>query len=46
MEFSQPAEDLASFLHILPEHIRTPLDKDTNGLVEIVLDLWRKPHLP
>ncbi|MBI4533461.1 MAG: AAA family ATPase [Candidatus Melainabacteria bacterium] len=39
-----PADDLASFLAILPERVRTPLDKDTNGLVEIVLDLGRKPE--
>lgn len=44
MEFIPPADDLSSFLSILPDKLRAALEKDTNGLVEIVLDLGRKPE--
>jgi stage III sporulation protein SpoIIIAA len=44
MDFIPPADDLTSFLAILPEHIRAVLGKDTTGLVEIVMDLGRKPE--
>ena len=39
MEFIPPADDLTSFLSILPDHIKSVLERDTNGLVEVVLDL-------
>ncbi|MCI0364987.1 MAG: hypothetical protein L0219_14010, partial [Phycisphaerales bacterium] len=44
MEFIPPADDLSSFLAILPDKVRQVLDKDTNGLVEVVFDLGRKPE--
>jgi stage III sporulation protein SpoIIIAA/predicted RNA-binding protein Jag len=39
-------DDLSALLDILPEHIRTPLVKqsDINELVEVVLDLGRPPE--
>ncbi|HEY9869813.1 MAG TPA: R3H domain-containing nucleic acid-binding protein [Candidatus Obscuribacterales bacterium] len=44
MDFIPPADDLRSFLAILPDRVRGPLEKDTNGVVEVVLDLGRKPE--
>ncbi len=44
MDFIPPADDLQSFLAILPDGIRVLLEKDTNGLFEVVLDLGRKPE--
>lgn len=44
MEFIAPADDLSAFLHILPEHLRAELENDTEGMIEIVLDLGRKPE--
>jgi len=44
MEFMPPADDLSAFLAILPEHTRTVLEKDTNGLIEVVLDIGRRPE--
>src|SRR5687767_9054676 len=44
MEFIPPADDLTSFLSILPDHIKSVLERDTNGLVEVVLDLGRRPE--
>ena len=44
MEFIPPADDLSSFLAILPPPIAAAVEKDTNGLYEIVLDLGRRPE--
>jgi stage III sporulation protein SpoIIIAA len=44
MEFIPPADDLGAYLSILPEHIRAELANDTEGMIEIVLDLGRKPE--
>ncbi len=44
MEFIPPPDDLASFVSILPEQIQTILEKDTTGLIEVVLDLGRRPE--
>lgn len=42
MEFIPPADDLGAFLSILPESIRAELENDTDGMIEVVLDLGRK----
>jgi len=44
MDFIPPADDLSSFLSILPDRLKANLEKDTNGLVEVVLDIGRKPE--
>jgi stage III sporulation protein SpoIIIAA len=44
MEFIPPADDLSAFLTILPPQIAATVEKDTNGLYEIVLDLGRRPE--
>lgn len=44
MEFIAPADDLSSMLGVLPQHIAAEVEKDTNGLYEIVLDLGRLPE--
>jgi stage III sporulation protein SpoIIIAA len=44
MEFIPPADDLSSFLAILPPPIAAAVEKDTNGLYEIVLDMGRRPE--
>lgn len=44
MEIIPPADDLSSFLSILPEQLKSKLEKDSNGLVEVVLDLGRRPE--
>jgi stage III sporulation protein SpoIIIAA len=44
MEFIPPADDLNDFLSILPDRIRREVQDDTNGMIEIVLDLGRKPE--
>lgn len=44
MEKIPPADDLTSFLSILPPGIRSSLEKDTSGLYEVVLDLGRLPE--
>lgn len=44
MEFEPLADDLVSFLEILPPKIAQVLEKDTQGLYEIVLDLGRRPE--
>ncbi len=44
MEFIPPADDLSSFLAALPASIAAAVEKDTNGLYEIVLDLGRRPE--
>jgi stage III sporulation protein SpoIIIAA len=44
MEHIAPADDLSSLLAILPERLRTPLERDNEGLIDIVLDLGRKPE--
>jgi stage III sporulation protein SpoIIIAA len=44
MEFIPPADDLSSFLAILPAHVAQAVEKDTNGLYEVVLDLGRRPE--
>src|SRR5579875_3585533 len=44
MEFIPPADDLSSFLSILPEKLRLALANDTNGLTEVVMDIGRKPE--
>ena len=44
MEFIAPADDLGAFLTILPEKIRGELENDREGMIEVVLDLGRKPE--
>lgn len=44
MEFIPPADDLSAFLSILPEKVRGALEGDTDGMIEIVLDLGRRPE--
>ncbi len=44
MENCPPADDLSAFLAFLPKEIRNTLEKDTNALYEVVLDLGRKPE--
>lgn len=44
MEFIPPADDLSAFLSILPDQIRAELANDTEGMIEVVLDLGRKPE--
>lgn len=44
MELIAPADDLSSFLSILPTQVAEAVQKDTNGLYEIVLDLGRLPE--
>lgn len=44
MEKIPPADDLTSFLEILPPGIRDKLAEDTNGLYEIVMDQGRLPE--
>ena len=44
MDFIPPADDLSAFLSILPEQIREELENDTEGMIEVVLDLGRKPE--
>ncbi|MBC7998840.1 MAG: AAA family ATPase [Leptolyngbya sp.] len=39
-----PPDDLSSFMAILPPQLRSILEKDTNGLYEVVLDLGRLPE--
>lgn len=40
----QAADDLSSFMAILPPDIRKTVENDTNGLYEVVLDLGRLPE--
>jgi|AGTN01.1.fsa_nt_gi Uncharacterized protein conserved in bacteria len=44
MDKATPADDLGSFLDMLPPDIKAKLEKDTNGLYEVVLDLGRRPE--
>lgn len=44
MEFIPPADDLSSFLSILPERVRSVVAKETSGLIEVVLDIGRTPE--
>lgn len=44
MDHIAPADDLSSFLEILPPNIRETLGSDTVGLYEVVLDLGRLPE--
>lgn len=44
MDQIAPADDLSSFLEILPPNIRETLGSDTVGLYEVVLDLGRLPE--
>jgi stage III sporulation protein SpoIIIAA len=44
MENCPPADDLSAFLAFLPKEIRNTLEKDTNALYEVVLDLGRRPE--
>ncbi|MBX9686581.1 MAG: AAA family ATPase [Candidatus Obscuribacterales bacterium] len=44
MDQIPPADDLSSMLAILPDEIRTKLEADQKGLIEIVMDLGRKPE--
>lgn len=44
MDVIAPADDLSSFLSILPFNIRKTLEDDTTGLYEVVMDLGRLPE--
>ena len=46
MEVIPAADDLSSFLAILPPAIRGILEKDSSGLYEVVLDLVQMQPLP
>ncbi|MBP6747298.1 AAA family ATPase, partial [bacterium] len=39
-----PADDLTSFLEILPPEMQKAIEKDTHGLYEVVMDLGRLPE--
>src|SRR3984885_4143843 len=39
-----PADDMSAFLDCLPKEIRIALEKDTNAIYEVVLDLGRRPE--
>lgn len=38
------ADDLSAFLAILPQELRSALEKDSSGIYEVVLDLGRRPE--
>lgn len=44
MDHLPPADDVSSMLSILPTQVRTKLESDSKALIEIVLDLGRKPE--
>lgn len=44
MDQIPPADDLSSMLAIMPEQIRAKLESDSKGLIEVVMDLGRKPE--
>ena len=44
MDQIPPADDLSSMLSILPDEIRGKLESDSKGLIEVVMDLGRKPE--
>ena len=44
MDLIAPADDLEAFLAMLPPNIQEALEKDTNGIYEIVMDLGRLPE--
>lgn len=44
MDQIPPADDLSSMLAIFPSDIRTKLEADSKGLIEVVMDLGRKPE--
>lgn len=44
MDVIAPADDLAAFLEILPPAMKRALERDTNGLYEVVMDLGRLPE--
>lgn len=44
MDQIPPADDLNALLSILPEDIRRILESESNGLIEVVIDLGRKPE--
>jgi len=39
-----PADDMSAFLDCLPKDVRVAIDKDSNALYEVVLDLGRRPE--
>lgn len=44
MDQIPPADDISSMLSILPEDLRSKLEPDSKGLIEVVMDLGRKPE--
>lgn len=44
MDQIPPADDLSSMIAILPEDIRAKLESESRGLIEVVMDLGRKPE--
>lgn len=44
MDQIPPADDLSSMIAILPAEIRAKLEADSKGLIEVVMDLGRKPE--
>lgn len=44
MEFIPPADDLDDFLSILPDSLKHELAGDIDGMIEVVMDLGRKPE--
>lgn len=44
MDQIPPADDLKSLLSIFPEKIRAEFEADSEGLVEVVMDLGRRPE--
>ncbi|MBX9573996.1 MAG: AAA family ATPase [Candidatus Obscuribacterales bacterium] len=44
MDQIPPADDLNALMSILPEELRRKLESESNGLIEVVIDLGRKPE--
>jgi stage III sporulation protein AA len=44
MDQIPPADDLNALISILPEELRRILEAESNGLIEVVIDLGRKPE--
>ena len=44
MDVIAPADDLSTLLDILPAPLARVVERDTNGLYEIVMDLGRLPE--
>ncbi len=45
MDHIPPADDLSAMLAIFPDDLRHKLESDSKGLIEVVMDLGRKPEV-